>query len=320
MPQGNATVRDIITSYNNGELASVANLIYVSNTMIADAPAVEANNFDVHKDVQIVQLPESSRRRYNEGIKASKPVRNKIIVPIGISEAHMNIDQDLFDIQPNKEAWLAQNGETYVQSITIDTGNYLIYADEQVDEQVGIANIFSSMSDEFISKQIINAAGVEANGITSIWLISWHSNGAYLAYPRGSRAGVKIETFASDKLYDSSGGTYKGRSVRYQMRLAPVVKNTRNFVRVANIPTNDIANLRVINLFQAAYLRMKDNGVLGNKVFYVNESIFNALFNEINDKTRALVLEYVNGEPVFKFWGIAIKKNDQITNAESQVS
>lgn len=320
MAQGLTTIRDVVAAYDGGVYADAANLIYVSNPMLQDAPVQEANNFDVHKDTQIVQLPANSSRKYNEGVKPTKSVRNKILVPIGITESHMNIDKELLDVQPDKAAYLRTEGETHIQSIATTIGRHLIYADSDVDEQVGLANIYNDQSKDFIAKQIIDAGGVEANGLTSIWLIAWQPSNMFLTYPRGSSGGYKMQKFQSDKLYDDAGGAFMGASVMYQMRLAPVPKQIRSVVRVANIPTNNLSALKPIELFQAAYLRQKDNGIIGNRSFYVNESIFNSLFSQILEQTRALTVEYVNNEPQFKFWGIPIKKDDQLVNAEAQVA
>lgn len=328
MAQGFSTVRDWLSSYQNGEYLEPANLIYLANTMVSDAPAIEANNFDVHIDSQIVQLPQAYRRRYNEGIPSTKSVRNKIVVPIAMFESHLTIDKTWLKRQPDPKAYLKTEADTHLQGLAINVGENLIYGNGDVDDSIGIANIINDKTKDFVARQIIDAGGTEGQGLTSIWLIAWSPMGATLVFPRGSTAGFYREDFASDKTTFSDETTMMSFSALFQMSLAPMIKNTRNVVRIANIPTTTLDTdtmpvSKLLDWLEEAYVKT-NTGVFGKKIIYVNEKIYTKIMKAIRQDVRVIQSLSKNaiGEDFqeLRFLGIPIRKNEQITNAEAQVA
>jgi hypothetical protein len=318
-------LRDVLSSYNNGKFAEVANLMQRYNPMVTDAPVKEANSFYKHSEVQLVQLPDAFDRRFNEGVDTSKSVRTQVGYPIGITETHMEMDALLWKGIKDKEAFVRGETEAFIESLMQKVGHKILYSNEAVNEQIGLTQIYNDRKADFIGEQIISADGTQADGLTSIWMISWNINGIFLVYPEGATAGYAMETFANDTITDDNGKEFKGIKILYQMRLAPVVKNPMYAVRIANIPTNEaLEDISIVKLLEQAWIRMRKTKVVGKQAFYCNSIIYNRLMQEIDEKTR-----YVSGsrlmspnteEPVFEWWGVPIKSDDQIMVTEDEVA
>jgi hypothetical protein len=266
--------------YTKGRFAEATELIHSSSRMIAAAPIKQANNIDAHK------------------VKWLSPSGKNIekLFLIGIQEIHLNIDQLMLMGQCDPVSFIRSESHEYIRSLVIGTNKSLFYSAGRKNGPEGLADIYNDMANEFLAPQIIDAGGVEEDGLTSIYLISWDENGVFLVYPRWGEA-YKVEPFRSDIITDKNGGAYRGLSIIFQMRLAIVVENPSNVVRIANIPTNKkLDELNIVELLYEAWLKMENKGVLGNKIFYVNKIIYSKLLDEKNKKIECVGI----GNIVFK--------------------
>jgi hypothetical protein len=270
MQKENNTFCDLLASYDNGKFADEAKLVRLTHTMIADAPIEEANSFDYQLENVIV------------GNNRSGQLETTIVrFPIATVELNSQEDEG-------------------IQDLAIKMDRTFFYGYEGVYDKLGLADICNASQDRFNS-QVIDAGGVEEDGLTSIYLIRWNRSGVFLTYPRDSR------TFG-----------YTPR----QLRLGIVVKNPRHIVRIANVPINEKLDKLDIeeNLFKAS---LKISNWNSSLYIYANEIVRRRLFAEVENPKRNVSCLSIGPDTNYgyqlKFWNNPIKLNEQISNSEPHV-
>jgi hypothetical protein len=299
------TLRDVLSSYNDGQFANTANLIHMSNPMLADAPVKEANEFYSHTEMQPI-----------DPLNVYESQVSPVEYPISILEGCLIIDDVMYRGINDKAAYLQQEGGGYIKSLARKMGEKLLYTDSNRGNQISLSSIYNDTKKEFIGQQIIDAGGSEEDGLTSIWLISWDFDGIFLVYPKGTPAGYERKVFTLDTVRDSEGNEFYGTKILFRMRLAPVARNPLFAIRIANIPTNEnLEDISITQLMGEALGRMDDLKIYGNKSFYANSLVCNKFLGE-SGNTRVKANDKASTN---MFLDIPIKRQNQIKSNEEEI-
>jgi hypothetical protein len=286
------------------DYADAMDLMRHTNTMLGDACLKEAEN--VWSVWRRAATPPS-------GIPTTQ------LLIMGKVERFRVLDE--YDLERN-DYKIKDFIKTFIEEIASEMDSNLLYGDEQRDRQLGLANIYNDPTKEIFNQQIIDAKGVEGDGLTSIYLMRWNEEGVFLTYPKGLEEVVGCEKGYENSIIPrySIDKTSMEVSIGVQLIRTLVVKNPRDIVRIANIPMNKkLKEVNFATLLRDAYSKMENKSASG-KTFYVNGTIYSILFDEAQKNRGDLRLKFNSkGEPDPMFRDVPIKMNDQLLSSEKQV-
>lgn len=318
------TIRELLMANELKQFAGAADLLPVANPMLTRAPFLKANNGWLHKrPVNITPEVENSRK-FNEGAKVTIARHTPVIAGIGINEEHL-VRDDAFEMgNPNDGDWLLADEQSKIKSVGLGVGNRMLYADETVDDSIGFMNWFGKLDEAFYGDQIIDAGGVAANGLTSIWIICWAPGAVYNVYPEGAGIPMKMGLLPDKQQTDGDGGVYAGSRMQYAMFSGMFVENPFYVVRIANIPTtaSGLATFDIIEHLDNALLRLDPMATkLGDPVIYMNQTLIKKYKDDVRKADKAAYSKpEIQTSATLAYDGIPIERIDLIRNAEAQVA
>jgi hypothetical protein len=317
------SIRELLLASNLPDMKKPADLLPVVNPLLEDAVMFPANNGGLHKrPVNITPFTDNSRK-LNQGAIETKAILTPLIAGIGINEEHL-VQDDAGALMNTKNAdWLEADESTKIKNVGLGIANRWLYADPVVDDSVGFANWYGKLSEAFYGNQIIDAEGVAANGLTSIWLVVWAFAGAYGIYPEKTTGGILTELLPDKQQSDGNGKIFKGRRITYSALTGLFVESPLYCVRCANISTDpdDLADFDILKTLRTMLNKLDPSArALGTPVFYLNQTLRTKFQDAVSSAPNAAyhmreILDVADDQ----YDGVPIKRLDLIRNAESQV-
>ncbi len=313
----------------NGQVARVIEMLTLRNEILQDMPFMEGNLPTGHQVTIRTGLPASYWRMLNLGIAASTGDTTQIVEQTGMLESYSVVDVDTAKLNGNEKAFRALQAAPHYESMSQEFASTLFYgAATSPEEFIGLANRYSVLTGPAISANVIDGAGTDAAGQTSIWLIGWHAEGITGIYPRGTSAGIMHEDLGK-LLWQTSTTFGAGQMMAYvehwQQKGGVCVADWRQGVRIANI---DVSNLvadssaaDLTTLMSEAISRIQAIN-LGTPVFYMNRTVQRKLETQGRADVIAggqLSYDMVDGKRRTSFQGIPIHICDAILNTEEPV-
>lgn len=317
---------------NGGSAVTVAELIEKMNPAFNDIPFIEANSTIGHKVTARQSLPETFRRRINQGIKASASGYGSVTESAGIYTGLGQLDKALVDISPDKARIRFMENKGHIQSMTEGFFQDLFYGDPSVQAEsfLGLAPRFSSLSAaDRGSVQVIDAGGTGSD-LCSIWLVGWGEGSVSAFYPMGSAAGIQHNPEDLVTCLDRDGKQFLGYKDWFELKAGVAVSDYRNVVRIANIdwkllqagtPAAGItAGAKLIDLMTMAIESLNTlDGV--TPVFYCPRIISTYMRLQIQNKANVWVGERdIAGQKVTTFDGCPVRRTDALSLNETVVA
>lgn len=318
----------------DGKAARVAELLSQSNDILADAVYKEGN-LPTGEQVSIrTGLPTVYYRLTNNGVPESKSTKAQVTEQAAILEGRSQIDVDIATLDGNVSSTRQSEDEAFLESMAQTGAETLIYGSAaNPEEYVGFANRYSDLSANN-AQNILDAGGTGSDN-TSVWLVGWSTNTVYMAYPKGSSAGLSMDDLGVQDAFDSSDNRFRAYMSHFKQKETLVVKDWRYAVRIANIDISDLEGLTgtqavtaataITKLMSRAIDRMpKLAGIRPS--FYANRSVLSLLRVMAQEKSSSAVTieEATNqfGDDIFqtKFLKIPVGMVDRILNTEAQVT
>lgn len=332
-----------------GEVADIINMMAQTNSMVLDAVTRPCNEGKSHKYTNINSLPAVSWGMLNRGIPRSKAGRSQAVDTTGFVEGMSTVDARMAQLEPNLQQFRLQEAQTFMESLSQEMERAIIYEnqDSNPEKITGLAPRYNSLSAENGS-QIIDAGGTGSDN-TSIWFITWGTDGCHLIYPQGSMAGIEREDHGRQRVLDEDGNPYYAFEETFRWHCGVAVRDWRKIVRIANIDVSamqaDPSNIDGSNnglyyymtkaLHQLHGARNIDQGTAkngmdgnfgkGRTAIYCNKDVFEALDllgtnAGANDNYVRLSPREVEGRLVETYRNMPIRQSDQIVNTESRIT
>ena len=327
LPVSNPTMADVAKRLDpDGKIDTIVELLESTNEVLTDMTAMEGNMPTGHRTTVRTGLPEATFRRMYGGVQPGRSTTAQITDNCGMLEAYAEIDKALADLNGNEAAFRLSEDSAHIEGMSQKMATTLFYGNEGVTPEAftGLTPRFNSLSAQN-ADNIINAAGVGADN-TSIWLCVWGPNTGYGIYPKGSKAGLKMEDKGQVTIenVDGAGGRMEGYRTHYRWDLGLCIRDWRYFGRIANIDVSDlntIANTKnLINWMVQLSERIPSFGK-GRAAFYVNRTIREKLRLGILERVASnLSWETVSGKRVMTFDDIPVRRTDALINAEAVVA
>jgi hypothetical protein len=300
----------------DGTMATIAEVLKETNSIVADAVWREANDTFSNKTVRRAALPSGSWRKLNEGVavEASKTV--ELVDNIGMLETWAQNDIEV--IKGFSNPMQARNDEamSFVEGLGQTMASTMLYgnSDTTPEKFTGLAPRMGSVS---ATTNVINEGG-SGNNTTSIYVVDWSPTGVYMIYPKNSMAGLEHEDRGIETV-TSSSLKYRAYVDVFTWKAGMVVKNSKSIARLANIQPTGASNIFDEDNLITLMNRMTQGP--GRRI-YCNQTVLTQMEIRAKDKTNIhyTTVNDIAPGPVTMFKGVPVRLVEQIINTESDVS
>ena len=257
--------------------------------------------------------------------------REQVTDSIGMLENYNEVDKALADLAGNKEEFRLSEAAATLEGMTQQLADTIFYGNSGINPER-----FTGLAPRYNTRIAANAANAE-NVLTgggagadnrSIWLVGWGPMTCFLAYPKGSRAGLMSEDKGqvTTENIDGSNGRAEIYRMHFRVDCGLVLRDWRYVVRIANIDFSDLtadasgasANLPRL-MFQA--LRAIPSLSMCKPAFYMARDVFTKFDQQCAEATKTSVLkaENVGGLFLESFNGVPVRRCDRLAADEALV-
>lgn len=314
------TLLDVMNQIGpDGNIMASAEILQKQTPMFKDAKWKEANSVTQHKYSIDYSLPTSTIVQFNKGSSSSLGTTKPAICTLQGRENRPEIDVRLIKISPDGETYLASHAKKSIMGLGQDLEADILYGSiAGGDEYDGIAVRLNALSGNTVFGN-----GDTGSNLSSIYVVAWDLDiGAYLAYPKGTMAGIKF-TDEGERLKDQTDGTtLKVHTMHVEVFAGLCVPDPRALGRIANIDTGAIAVTTFDeNLLIQLIAKMAKGVNKRDIVIYASSEVMAAIDIRANDKGNAnYTVQNVFGEDTTMFRGHPIRESEIISNAETVVA
>lgn len=289
--------------------------------MLTEAPWLPSNDVWTNKTTRRASLPAGSRRRLNQRISASVSRTTEIMDVIENIEDWCEVDAMLVDSMPSPAMFRSGEVDAFIEGLGQTFASDLIYADSNVDPDAchGLAPRLGTLDSRFVI-----GAGGTGSDLTSIYIVTWGQDTAYLIYPKNMAATLGVMHEDEGKVTsETSDGKMKVYRDHFQIRGGVVVRHPRAIARYANI---EQASVGANTFNEDDLITLINNMVKGPGTrMYCNETILTQMQIRAKDKNNVYYTpggNALSGEPPLYFNGIPIRPFDReiLLNTEDAIS
>lgn len=315
------TLLDVMNSRGpDGNHLAVAEILNKATPIMLTAKWKEANNFTQHTFNRRYSLPTSNKIEYNKGASSSLgSTQNEIITLMG-RENTPYVDARLVKIAANPQAYLRENMDAAVEGIGEDIETDLIYG------SIAGGNEYNGLS---VRMNTLSDANVYGNGdtgsnLSSIYMVAWNfTKGAFLAFPKGTHAGIKFEdlgTRMKDVLDNGVQKTMKVHEMHIEATLGLCIVDNRAIGRICNIDTGTLTASTFDENLLIELLNELPMNTRADAHLYAPRKVKSAMDIRANAKANA---NYSStnafGEPVLTLFGVPVHLDEMVSQSETQV-
>lgn len=331
---------NLVDAFKGSAEGAVIELLSQQNPILDDAMAVECNMDAVHRHMVRTGLPSVSWGRLYQGIKQSKATMQQVDDTTGFVHARSEIDMRLLDLAPDKAKARLVDTMPFIESLSQEMASGLFYHDTATTPEKfkGLSARYSAYNPVLpnpaqpsIANQVVHGGGTGADN-TSIWFVTWGDHATHLLYPKGTKAGVKIDDKGEQRVLDANGDPYYAKETLYTWHIGAAVKDWRYNARVANIDVSDMlaGTVDLWALMRKGYYRLQSrrlNAKASRIAIYMNKDVLEVLDVQSSDRALTtdrqnathLTTQFVEGQEVKFYRGIPIRETDAILNTEAAV-
>jgi hypothetical protein len=312
----------------NGTIAGIGEVLTQTNEILLDAHWREGNLPTGNRTTVRTGLPEGYWRMANQGIPPSKSTTAQVDDHVGHLEQRGQIDVLVARLNGNTAAFRLSENLPHMESMNQIISETIWYGNTSVDPEkfMGFSPRFSSLTSTVPnSDNIINAGGT-GNDNTSVWLICWGDESAFMMFPKGAQAGLQHRDLGEGDAFDTQTPPARFRAFMdlYEWDAGLVVKDWRYVVRIANIDvSNLISGVTAANLIENMVIALNKlpSMNVGRCAFYMNRTLRSMLDIQAMNKSNVyLTVGEEEGRPKTMLRGVPIRISDQLLENESAVT
>jgi hypothetical protein len=328
---------------DDGQMATVVDLLSQSNAMMDDMLWVEGNQTSGHKTTIRTGLPQGTWRQLYQGVQPTKSTTAQITEACGNLEGYSELDKDLADLNGNTaEFRLSEEGGFY-EGMTQQVQSAFLYANSlNTPAQImGLAPRYNTIqtANAASANNVIDMGGTGSTNC-SMWVVGWGPNSVHGIFPKGKIAGLQMTDLGEDVKVLSDGSMYRVYRSHFKWECGLAVRDWRYVVRMCNIDVTLLTGASAANLINglvSAFHRFptapsstrittdptKPSGVLGATRFaiYCNRQVAAALDRQAMNKTNLLLsIGEFDGKPVTMFRGVPIRVVDRLLTTEARIT
>jgi len=311
------TALEIVKRANAPDPYHIIELMGLTNEMLLDVPAHEANNGVINVTLQRAIKSMGEHRVYNQGVGNAATQTKTVYDRIAMLGEYSAVDASMLEHSGNIKAARMSEAAAIIKGMGLTQAQTLIYGDgDKPEEFDGLMKRYNSLS----NKNVYDAGGTGSTN-TSIYLIALGPDLFHLIYPKGSSSvGVKREDLERKHIPDPKNPekTYPVYRDYFEAQYGISIRAPEAVRRIANIPA-DISGDDLVDIIIDQRHRMPQGAA--TYVMYSNIEVLIKLDKAARDKSNVV---HTAADP----WGKQItyvrdmrcRRMDVILSTESQVA
>lgn len=312
----------------------IVELIAQTNELMPYITFKEGNLPDGHKTTIRTGYPTSYWKKFYRGILASKSTTQQVTDTCGMLRGKSDVDVDLANLSGANELRTDED-QAAVQGMTEEFVQTFFYGntDTSPEEFMGLSPRFNTpaTANTYIGYNMVDGGADDGQtDTTSVWLLGFSPTTLFGIFPKGSKAGLRMEN--KGKLFvpatDDGGNTTDNEVYRtmFYWDCGLCVRDWRYVVRICNIDTSSLiadptgATVNLVNLMISARAKIPIISKAVRLVWCMNKTVQTLLWKQMNEASKYMVsFTQVGNEPVMNFMGIPIARCDGILNTETAI-
>ncbi|MCL2832102.1 MAG: hypothetical protein FWD78_02935 [Treponema sp.] len=315
------TALELVKRANAPEPFHIIELLRLTNEMLVDVPAYEANDYTINVTLQRNIKAVGEHRIYNRGVgnvaTQTKVVRDRIAVLSAYSE----VDATMLGHSGNITAARSSEAVAIVKGMGLTQAECSIYGDETLDSEfAGLMSRRNSLDDP----NVINAGGKNTgnkNTLTSIYMVAVGPDLYHMIYPKGSNSvGVSRADRGLIDIVDPQDATKKYPAYRefFEAQYGIAVRAPDAVKRICNIPP-DIKGEDLVDLIIETRYRMPQGAT--TYAMYSNIEMLIKLDKAARDKGNVVYTAADPwGKPITMVRDLRCRRMDVILSTEEEVA
>src|SRR5574343_1289690 len=122
------TLLELAKRTRENQVVAIAEILSKTNSMLADAPYVQANDTTSHTTTKRHYLPAGSWRKVNQGVATESSQTTQVTEGIGMLEAYSRVDAALVDMSPNGRAFRLSEDLAFIEGMSQTLATALVYS------------------------------------------------------------------------------------------------------------------------------------------------------------------------------------------------
>jgi hypothetical protein len=313
----------------DGSIAPVVEYLAKFNPILRDMVWKEGNLPTGHQFTGRTALPSPTWRRFNEGVAPAQSTKEQYTEACGQLEGFSKVDCGLAELNGNEAAFRASEDKAFIEGFNQEVVRALFYESVDVNpERIhGLSVRFDDSTTGTQKNQVIKVGTLSGANCHSIWLLGWAPDRVYGIYPKGSKAGLKMEDLGKQLVYpDSNSATAATRLAaftafvtHFKWQLGLAVQDYRQVVRL-QVDSDDTAGA-FADTSKALILAMSDaiNALFTQEGaqlrWYMNRTVFGKLQRQLLSASNEL-LNYIaeGGRQIPTIYGIPVRITDGLVS------
>jgi hypothetical protein len=311
------TALELVKRANAPEAFHIIELLTMTNQMLIDVPAREANNGTINVTTQRMTKEAGEHRIYNQGVGKFATQTKTVMDRIAVLAAYSDVDMNMVEHSGNVPEARRSEAISIVKGMGVVQARTLIYGSEsKAEEFSGLYERRNSLADP----NVINAKGTAGGTLTSIYMIAIGPDLFHLIYPKGSsNVGITqtdrgILDIPDPQNPDKQYPVYREY---FQAEYGLTIRNPDAVKRICNIPSN-MSGDDLVDIILAARRRMPEGAA--TYALYSNLDIIVKLDKAARDRANVIHTETDPwGKEVTKVRDLRCRQMDAILSTEEAV-
>ena len=303
----------------DGRPAKIAEILNRIDSIMADAPATEANDQNSHVNTVRYGLPIPSIRKINSGAELTVSETKQLREELMLLEDWVRIDEKIVEMQSDRKKFRYNEVIAHLEGMKHAFQDNFWYGNAaEIGEINGVATRYNSKA----MPNVTSAGGSAA--LSSVWLFEWGETKVGLLYPRGSVAGIEDEDkgkttiWKDDKPYDAFVN-----KIRMQTGISVIdERSLRRIGDVDSTATQTTGSLRDPLVIAQLIAQMNELPMAGQGAkMYVNRQLKAQMDIMAYDRSNA-AFNYteVQGKVITTFFGMPIRLAEGIMSTEAALA
>jgi len=311
------TALELVKRAQMPEPFKIIELMGMTNEMLIDVPAFEANNATINSSLQRKVKKMGTHRIYNQGVGSVATQTTKVDDRIAMLAEYSKVDAKLVEHSGNIAAARQLEAVAIIKGMGLTQAETLIYGDgNDPAEFDGLYVRLNSKS----NTNVIDAGGT-GNSLTSIYLVAVGPDLFYLIYPKGSKSiGItRRDIGLTDMPDENDPKKMLPMYVEYfEAQYGLTIKEPAAVKRICNIP-KDIKPSELVDLIIDSSYELPQGA--STYALYCNKTVLAKIDKAARDKDNvAYTAADPWGRPITHIRDIRCRRMDVITSSEERVT
>ncbi|MDR3191619.1 MAG: hypothetical protein LBT87_00985 [Treponema sp.] len=218
---------------NNPDAFHIIECLRMTNEMLADLPAIQANDGTVHTTLRRLNQPGGTHRIYNQGVDIKASQTDTVRDRIAMLGAYSVVDKAMADHTGNRAAFRQSEAVAILKGMGIDQAKDLVYGNNTADKaQIdGLAVRLSK-----VDNKTVFSMGGSGNDLTSLYLIAAGADLCHLIYPKGSSSIGVTRSDQGEKIWeDQEKKRYQALVEYFEAQYGITIRDPAAVIRICNI-------------------------------------------------------------------------------------